>query len=114
MATAIKRKDEPAHTTAPIKAREVMEQLNADASRLNIWVRTELNAPAQRAWFTDTGGTTGAGDMAKGGRVAANQLKTLPCLWRWKDYGPFLERIESIAKRADVSPIEFADRRVFS
>jgi hypothetical protein len=60
-------------------------------------VRTELKAPAQRAWFTDTGGMTGAGQLAKGGRVAANQIKTLPCQWRWKDYGPFLERIEAIA-----------------
>jgi hypothetical protein len=89
----------------------MMDELDADAGKLNIWVRTELNAPAQRAWFTDTGELTGAGQLAKGGRVAADQIKTLPCQWRWKDYGPFLERIEAIAKRADVSPIEFADRQ---
>jgi hypothetical protein len=74
-----------------------MDELNADAGKLNIWVRTELKAPAQRVWFTDTGGMTGAGQLAKGGRVAANQIKTLPCRWRWKDYGPFLGRIEAIA-----------------
>ena len=44
-----------------LKARELMEKLNADAEKLNVWVRTELNAPAQRAWFTDVGGETGAG-----------------------------------------------------
>jgi hypothetical protein len=108
-AAATKQKSAPA-SAAPVKARELMEQLNADAGKLNIWVRTELNAPAQRAWFADTGGGSGAGQLAKG-RVAANQIKTLPCQWRWKDYAPFLERIESIAKRADVSPIEFADRQ---
>ena len=109
MTVATKRKSQPAE--ASVNARQLMDALNADAGRLNIWVRTELNAPAQRAWFSDTGGTTGAGQLAKSGRVAANQLKTLPCHWRWKDYGPFLERIEAIAKRADVSPIEFADRQ---
>jgi gentisate 1,2-dioxygenase len=88
-----------------------MEKLNADAGKLNVWVRTELNAPAQRPWFTDTGGTTGAGQLAPGGRVAANQIKSLPAFWRWKDYRPFLDRINEIASRADVSPIEFADRQ---
>lgn len=42
-----------------------------------------MNAPSQRAWITDTGGKTGAGQMATG-RVSANQLKTLPA----KDYAP--------------------------
>src|ERR1700674_4706588 len=111
MTVTEKLRHKPVRAETPVKARELMERLNADASRLNIWVRTELNAPAQRAWFTDTGGQTGAGQLAKGGRVAANQIKTLPCRWRWKDYGPFLERIEAIARRADVSPIEFADRQ---
>jgi gentisate 1,2-dioxygenase len=102
-------KDRPAH--APIPARDLMERLNADAGKFNIWVRTELNAPAQRAWFTDTGGNTGVGQLAGGGRVSANQLKALPAHWRWKDYRPFLDRISDIASRADVSPIEFADRQ---
>jgi len=92
------------------KARELMEQLNADAAKLDIWVRTEMNAPAQRSWFTDTGGETGAGQLSSG-RIAANQVKTLPAGWRWKDYRPFLDRISDIASRADVSPIEFADRQ---
>jgi gentisate 1,2-dioxygenase len=108
--TAVKQKPGAARTEEPVKARELMEELNASAAKLNIWVRTELNAPAQRPWFKDTGGESGAGRMAKG-RVAANQIKALPCSWRWKDYGPLLERIEAIARRADVSPIEFADRQ---
>ena len=95
MTVTAKRK--AAENGPPVDARQLMDELNADAGELNIWVRTELNAPAQRAWFTDTGGVTGAGQLAKGGRVAANQMKTLPCQWRWKDYGPFLERIEAIA-----------------
>jgi gentisate 1,2-dioxygenase len=108
-AAATKHKPTAGSTAAPVKARELMEQLNADAGKLNVWVRTELNAPAQRAWFADTG-DAGVAKLATG-RVAANQVKTLPCRWRWKDYSPFLERIEAIAKRADVSPIEFADRQ---
>jgi len=98
MTVATKMRERLAQT--PVKARELMEQLNADASKLNIWVRTELNAPAQRAWFTDTGGKTGAGELAAGGRVAANQIKTLPASWRWNDYRPFLDRINEIAGRA--------------
>jgi gentisate 1,2-dioxygenase len=110
MTAVAQLKDKP-RDAAPVNARALMEKLNADAGKLNIWVRTELNAPAQRAWFTDTGGSTGVGQLAAGGRVAANQLKAQPASWRWKDYRPFLDRINDIAKHADVSPIEFADRQ---
>ena len=106
--TAIKK---PAPGGQPLKARELMEKLNIDAAKLNVWVRTELNAPAQRAWFTDAGGDSGAGQLASGGRVAKNQVKALPHSWRWKDYSAFLQRIGEIASHADVSPIEFADRQ---
>ena len=109
MTAAAKLRERRAH--APVKARELMEQLNADAGKLNIWVRTELNAPAQRAWFTDTGGESGAGRAGERGRVAANQIKTLPCPGAGRTIGPFLERIERDRQRADVSPIEFADRQ---
>jgi gentisate 1,2-dioxygenase len=91
----------------PMKARELMEQLNLEAADKNFWLRTEMNAPAQRAWFADT---SGAGSKTTG-RIAANQLKALPYRWRWADYGPYLERISKIAAQADVSPIEFADRQ---
>jgi len=109
MAVATKEK-ESARPALSSKAREMMEQLNADASKSHIWVRTQMNAPAQRPWFTDTGGKTGMGEMATG-RVAANQLKTLPHRWKWKEYRSYLDRIAGIAARADVSPIEFADRQ---
>ena len=69
-----------------------------------------MNAPAQRPWFTDTGGRAGAGQMASG-RVAANQMKTAAYRWRWKEYSQYLNRIAGIASEADVSPIEFADRQ---
>src|SRR6476659_2373009 len=111
MTAAAKRKDLSPERDATVNTRELMEKLNADAGKLNIWVRTELNAPAQRAWFTDTGGRTGVGQLAAGGRVSANQIKALPARWRWKDYRPFLDRINDIASRADVSPIEFVDRQ---
>ena len=105
-------KPQQAQARAPLssKARELMEQLNADAGKIHVWVRTQMNAPAQRAWFADTGGETGAAALASG-RVAANQLKTAAHRWRWKEYGPYLERIAAIAREADVPPIEFADRQ---
>ena len=105
-ATAVRK----SNAASVSSAREMMEKLNADAAKLNVWVRTEMNAPSQRPWFVDAGGETGAGQMASG-RVAANQIKTLPTRWRWQDYGPVLHRISEIASRADVSPIEFADRQ---
>ncbi len=108
MGTVTSLQKVPARTA--VKAREVMEQLNGEAAKLNFWLRTEMNAPSQRAWFTDSGGT-GAGQLLGGGRTSANQLKAQPCLWRWKEYGPYLDRISRIAADADVSPIEFADRQ---
>src|SRR5262249_9426700 len=111
MKIAVKERPPLAPEQPPVKAGELMENLNADASKLNIWVRTEMNAPAQRAWFTDPGGESDAGQLAAGGRVSANQTKAVRTLWRWKDYRPFLDRINEIAARADVSPIEFADRQ---
>ncbi|MGH6770001.1 MAG: cupin domain-containing protein, partial [Xanthobacteraceae bacterium] len=92
------------------KARELMEKINTDAGKDNIWVRTQMNAPAQRPWFTDTGGATGMGVMAQG-RVAANQMKSAAAHWRWKNYKAYLDRLSRIAAEADVPPIEFADRQ---
>ena len=87
-----------------------MEKINTDAGKDHIWVRTQMNAPAQRPWFTDTGGATGTGSMATG-RVAANQMKSAAYRWRWRDYKPYLDRLSRIAAKADVPPIEFADRQ---
>jgi hypothetical protein len=74
-----------------------------------VWIRTQANAPAQRPWFSETGGE-GSGQLASG-RVAANQMKTLPYMWRWSEFSPYLHRISEIARKAEVSPIEFADRQ---
>jgi len=97
-----------AEQASRVGARDIMERLNIEAAKLNFWLRTEMNVPSQRAWFADT---SGGGEKLVNGRVAANQLKALPCLWRWKEYGPYLERLSRIAAEADISPIEFADRQ---
>ena len=91
------------------KARELMEAINTEATKHNIWVRTQANAPAQRPWFSETGGE-GSGQLATG-RVAVNQMKTLPHMWKWNEYSVYLKQISEIARKADVSPIEFADRQ---
>src|ERR1700758_3231330 len=91
------------------KAREMMEAINVDAAKHNVWIRTQANAPAQRPWFSATSGE-GSGQLASG-RVAANQMKTLPYMWRWSEFSPYLNRVSEIARRAEVSPIEFADRQ---
>ena len=110
MTVATLQSAEPVRPALSSKARELMEQLNTDAAKSFVWVRTQMNAPAQRPWFTDTGGATGTGQMASG-RVAANQLKAAAHRWRWEEYSTYLQRIAGIASQADVSPIEFADRQ---
>ncbi|HEX6440911.1 MAG TPA: cupin domain-containing protein, partial [Stellaceae bacterium] len=101
----------PDPKTLSSMAREAMEQLNRDAAGLHIWLRTQANAPAQRPWFRD-GGIEVGGRLAEG-RVGANQMKAAPHRWRWREIGPYLDRIAEIARTADVSPIEFADRQQF-
>ena len=41
-----------------MEAREAMERLNAEAGRLNIWLRTQANAPAQRPEIKELFGIT--------------------------------------------------------
>jgi len=91
--------------------RAILDGFNEEAAKLNFWLRTELNEPSQRAWFTDTGGQTGGGDLLKGGRVSANQLKSQPCHWAWKDYGPYLDKIAKFAAESDVPLYELTDRQ---
>jgi len=92
-------------------AREAMEQLNAEAATLHIWLRTQANAPAQRPWFRETG--LAASGRVASGRVGAAQLKAVPHHWRWQQIAPYLDRIAEIARNAQVSPIEFAERQQF-
>ncbi len=94
-----------------VDAREAMERLNAEAAPLNIWLRTQANAPAQRPWFRETG-IEASGRVASG-RVGAAQLKPVAHHWRWQEIAPYLDRIAEIARGADVSPIEFAERQQF-
>ncbi len=86
-----------------------MEAINTEAGKHNIWVRTQANSPAQRPWFSETSGE-GSGQLASG-RVAVNQMKTIPHMWKWNEYHGYLKQISEIAQKADVSPIEFADRQ---
>ncbi len=99
----------PAPAGLSNKARELMEAINTDAGKHNVWVRTQANAPAQKPWFSETSGE-GSGQLATG-RVAVNQMKTAPYMWRWNEYSGYLKQISEIASKADVSPIEFADRQ---
>jgi gentisate 1,2-dioxygenase len=92
-------------------SKEAMERLNAEAGGLHIWLRTQANAPAQRPWFRDTG-LQASGELAAG-RVGAAQLKPVAHRWRWSEIAPYLDKIAELAREADISPIEFAERQQF-
>ena len=92
-------------------AKEAMERLNAEAGGLHIWLRKQANAPAQRPWFRETG-LQASGGLAEG-RVGAAQLKPIAHRWRWSEIASYLDKIADIARGADVSPIEFAERQQF-
>jgi len=112
VATVTQEKSKGSATSgAKVDARAAMEALNAEAGPLNIWLRTQANAPAQRPWFRDTG-IEAAGQLA-GGRVGKAQVKAAAHRWRWAEIGPYLDRIAEIARTSDVSPIEFAERQQF-
>jgi gentisate 1,2-dioxygenase len=111
MATLTEHQPVAPRAPLPMRAKEAMEQLNAEAGKLHIWLRTQANAPAQQPWFRDTGLET-SGQVAAG-RVGAAQLKAVPHHWRWSEIAPYLDRIAEIARTSDVSPIEFADRQQF-
>ena len=100
-----------AHKPLSTDARAIMESLNAEASHLSIWLRTQANAPAQRPWFADAA-LDGAGVIAPG-RVGAGQMKAVPHQWKWREISPWLDKIAKIASEADVPPVEFADRQQF-
>jgi gentisate 1,2-dioxygenase len=92
------------------KAAEQLDALNVETAKLHAWIRTQANSPAQRPWFTDSGGITGGGDLASG-RVAANQMKMLAHRWRWKDIHPYLRKISEIAAGAKGELLERTDRQ---
>ena len=93
-----------------VSAAELMDQLNSETAKLNAWIRTQANSPAQRPWFADAGGDAGTGNLAKG-RVAANQMKMQAHRWRWREISPFLFKISEIARNAEVKPLETTDRQ---
>jgi gentisate 1,2-dioxygenase len=111
MATIGEKTRDQGKGALPADAREAMEALNAEAAPLNIWLRTQANAPSQRPWFRETGLET-AGKLS-GGRAGTGQMKTAAHHWRWSDISPYLYRIADIAKTSEVSPIEFAERQQF-
>src|SRR3954470_11374645 len=85
-----------------LSAAELMDEMNADVAKLNAWIRTQANAPAQRPWFADT--SESSGELAKG-RVAANQMKMQAHRWRWREIYPYLSKIGEIARNADIKPL---------
>ena len=92
------------------KARELMEEINAEAGKHNIWVRTQANAPAQRPWFSDD-----QRRRQRPARVRARRRQpdedAAAISGAGREFSPYLHRISEIARKAEVSPIEFADRQ---
>ena len=62
-----------------------MEKLNEAAAPLNIWLRTNANAPMHPPWHRP--------DLPASNRPGRAQ----PTLWKWADFEPYLHRIAEIA-----------------
>ena len=108
MATVTTPTEKPARRTVPVKARELMEQLNLEAANLNFWLRTEMNNPAQRAWFADherrrnENERTHSGQPTQGASVPL-ALARLRSLSR--------SDLDRSPRKPTCPPIEFADRQ---
>ena len=72
-----------------------MERLNEEAAPLNIWLRTQANAPMHPPWHRP--------DLPPSSRSGRAQ----PALWKWAEFEPYLQRIAAIA------PLEFTERQQF-
>ncbi|MDH3378481.1 MAG: cupin domain-containing protein [Gammaproteobacteria bacterium] len=80
---------------------EKMDELNEDAARLNIRMRTRANSPAQQPWHKPE-----KEDRPKIAKHALSAgVHAEPYLWRWRDIKPYLEKV------AEMCPIEFTERQ---
>lgn len=91
-----------ANVKTPVRdALAELERLNGEVARLNIWLRTKANAPAQQPWRR--------ADLSGHPPVPATSLSagvhTVPCLWKWRDIEPYLRKV------ADLCPIELTERQ---
>lgn len=92
----------------PADALREMEQLNRDAAKHHIWLRTRANAPQKTPWPDH--GEEPAGDIPPEAAEAKQPpplYRALPHLWRWTDIEPYLHRI------AEIAPLEFTERQQF-
>ena len=82
--------------TDPIAA---LEELNHEASRHHIWLRTRANAPQHLPWHVGAVEQMPMHDAAHG--------RALPHLWKWRDIEPYLHRI------AEIAPLDMTERQQF-
>lgn len=93
------RSDTLAEATLPRDLLDQMEQMNAEAAGLHIWLRTRANAGIRRPW------RDGAVEpLPVPGRGPA---RAAPHVWKWDQIAPYLHRI------ADIAPLEHTDRQQF-
>jgi gentisate 1,2-dioxygenase len=104
--------EKAADATVPAIAgtRAALEALNGGAQKMNIWIRTEKNAPAQGPWFKPPGLASAQGDRPSG-PVGTNQMRAVPHRWAWSEYSEYLKKISEIAAQAEVSPVLYTDRQ---
>lgn len=78
-----------------------LEELNQEAARSNIWIRTKWNLPNQKAWHLGTSDTPDIGPHTLGVEHPA----PVPTLWKWADIENYL------LKLIDLCPLELTERQ---
>jgi len=78
-----------------------LEELNHEAARKNIWIRTRWNSATSKPWHThdSTPPTIGAHGLP------IEHAKPVPHIWKWDEFAPYLRKV------AELCPLELTERQ---
>jgi gentisate 1,2-dioxygenase len=78
-----------------------LEELNHEAKRKNIWIRTKWNSANQKPWHTHESGAPAIGEHG----LPLEHARPVPHIWKWAEFEPYLRKV------ADLCPLELTERQ---